>query len=280
VAPSKRSLPVAVFDSGVGGLTVLHECLVSLPHEDFVYLGDTARFPYGDRSPAELLAFARELAGILLEEGAKLLVVACNSATSAALPGLRSELPGELPLVGVVRPESGLAAKATRNGRIGLIATPATVESGAYQRTLAEAAPAAELHAVATAELAPLIQLGGDVDHRVLACIEGACRPLKAAGVDTVILGCTHYPLVRPVLQRELGRGVVIVSSGEAIADTVEGELRAAGLENDDDRRGHYRFLASGDPDEFRRLGTRFLQLPIDEVRHVEVAGAPRRRAA
>jgi glutamate racemase len=280
VAASERSLPVAVFDSGVGGLTVLHECLVSLPHEDFVYLGDTARFPYGDRSPEELLAFARELAGILLEEGAKLLVVACNSATAAALPGLSSELAGRVPVVGVVQPESKLAAHATRNGKVGLIATPATVRSGAYERALAEVAPGAELHAVSTAELAPLIQLGGDVDHRVLGCIEGACRPLKAAGVDTVILGCTHYPLVRPVLQRELGRGVSIVSSGEAIAAAVEGELRAAGRENDERRRGDYRFLASGDPDEFRRLGTRFLQLPIEQVRHVEVAGAPRRRAA
>jgi glutamate racemase len=271
---------VAVFDSGVGGLTVLHECLVSLPHEDFVYLGDTARFPYGDRSPEELLAFARELAGILLEEGAKLLLVACNAATSAALPQLRSELAGRVPVVGVVRPESSLAAAATRNRKVGLIATPATVRSGAYEQALAEAAPGAELHSVATADLAPLIQLGGDVDHRVLDCIEAACRPLKAAAVDTVILGCTHYPLVRPVLQRELGRRVSIVSSGEAIATAVEGELRAAGLENDEGRRGDYRFLASGDPEEFRRLGTRFLQLPIAEVRHVEVAGAPRRRAA
>jgi glutamate racemase len=281
VAPSERSLPVAVFDSGVGGLTVLHECLVSLPHEDFVYLGDTARFPYGDRSPEELLAFSWELAGILLEEErAKLLVVACNSATSAALPRLREELAGRVPVVGVVRPESGLAAEATRNGKVGLIATPATVESGAYQRALAELAPGAELHAVASSELAPLIQLGGDVNASVLACVEGACRPLKAARVDAVILGCTHYPLVRPVLQRELGRGVAIVSSGEAIAATVERELRARGIENDEHRRGEYRFLTSGDPEDFRRLGTRFLQLPIEQVRHVEVAGAPRRRAA
>jgi glutamate racemase len=280
VAPTERSLPVAVFDSGVGGLTVLHECLVSLPHEDFVYLGDTARFPYGDRSPEELLAFSRELAGILLDEGAKLLVVACNSATAAALPRLREELGGRMPVVGVVRPESGLAAEVSRNGKVGLIATPATVASGAYHRALAEAAPRTELHAVATAELAPLIQLGGDVSASVLACVEGACRPLKTAAVDTVILGCTHYPLVRPVLQRELGRGVTIVSSGEAIAAAVEEQLRAAGLENDERRRGHYRFLASGDPEEFRRLGIRFLQLPIEEVRHVEVAGAHRRRAA
>src|SRR5437879_9915240 len=141
--PSER--PIGVFDSGVGGLTVLHECLVSLPHEDFVYLGDTARFPYGERSRDELERFARELAERLLEEGAKLLVVACNAATSAALPALREELAGRVRIVGVVSPESRLAGLATRNGRVGLLATPATVASGAYEHALAEAAPTASL---------------------------------------------------------------------------------------------------------------------------------------
>jgi glutamate racemase len=276
VAGSPRELPVAVFDSGVGGLTVLHECLASLPHEDFLYLGDTARFPYGDRSAGELLEFARELAGILLDRGAKLLVVACNSATAAALPALREELGGRVPVVGVVTPESRLAAAATRNGMVGLIATPATVASGAYARALAEAAPEAELHAVASAELAPLIQEGGEVDERVVACIDGLCRPLKQAGVDTVILGCTHYPLVRPVLQRALGRGVSIVTSGQAIADEVDAQLREAGLAQEEGRRGRYEFMATGDPEEFRRLGTRFLQLPIGQVE----AARPVRRAA
>ena len=259
---------------------MLHECLVSLPHEDFLYLGDTARFPYGDRSPEQLLAFARELAEILLEEGAKLIVVACNSATAAALPRLRAELAGRVPVIGVVGPESRLAAQATTTGRVGLLATPATVESGAYARALAEAAPDAELHTVASAELAPLIQLGDEVNDRVIHCVEGACRPLKAAAVDTVILGCTHYPLVRPVLQRELGRRVAIVSSGEAIAEEVESALRADGLAREEGRRGGYRFLATGDPEEFRRIGTRFLQLPIGEVRHVDVDAPAARRAA
>jgi glutamate racemase len=279
LADLDKSLPVAVFDSGVGGLTVLHECLVSLPHEDFVYLGDTARFPYGDRTPEQLLAFARELSAILLEGGAKLLVVACNSATAAALPALRAELEGRVPVVGVVTPESRLAAAATRNGRVGLLATPATVASGAYARALAEAAPGAELHAVASAELAPLIQEGGEVDERVVACVDGLCRPLKEAGVDTVILGCTHYPLVRPVLQRALGRGVSIVSSGEAIATEVEAQLSAAGVAQDDGRRGSYSFISTGDPEEFRRLGTRFLQLPIASVERVPVGAAARRAA-
>lgn len=273
--PSARELPVAVFDSGVGGLTVLHECLVSLPHEDFLYLGDTVRFPYGTREPGELRAFARELAGILLDEGAKLIVVACNSATAAALPSLREELEGRVPVIGVVAPEARVAAATTRNGRVGLLATPTTVASGAYERALAEASDGrATLHTVASAELAPLIQEGGEVDERTVAAVERACAPLLEAAVDTVVLGCTHYPLVRPMIQRRLGRGVEIVTSGEAIVDEVERELGAAGAMAPADRRGDYRFLATGDVDKFRRLGTRFLQLPIARVGHVEVAPA------
>src|SRR5437868_14516473 len=139
VPPRQQSLPIAMFDSGVGGLTVLHECLVSLPHEDFLYLGDTARFPYGERSPEELRAFAHELAGILVGAGAKMIVVACNAATSASMPGLREDLAGVVDVVGVVLPEARLAAQATRDGPIGLLATPATVQSGAYHRAVAEA---------------------------------------------------------------------------------------------------------------------------------------------
>ncbi len=274
VTAPARSLPIAVFDSGVGGLTVLHECLVSLPHEDFVYLGDTARFPYGERSQDELRAYALELGERLVEEGAKLLVVACNSATAAALPQLRERLGARVPVVAVVTPESRLAARATRNGRVGLLATSATVASGAYARALAAAAPDAHLEAVACPELAPLIQAGGEVDQRVVDSVERYCAPLRLAGVDTVILGCTHYPLVRPIIQRTLGRGVAVVSSGEAIAEEIAAELQARELENDPERRGAYRFLCSGDPGTFRRLGTRFLQLPIDRVQAVEVAPA------
>jgi glutamate racemase len=266
----QKSLPIAMFDSGVGGLTVLHECLVSLPHEDFVYLGDTARFPYGNRTQDELRDFALELAELLLAEGAKLLVVACNSATAAALPALRRELDGRVGVVAVVEPESRLAAQTTQNGRVGLLATRATVDSGAYSRALREAAPGAELTAVACPDLAPMIQAGEEFDQRLVDTVEGYCRPLREAGVDTVILGCTHYPLVRPILQRALGRGVSIVSSGQAIADAVHAELSAEGIENDEDRRGSYGFMCTGDPQTFRAVGTRFLQMPLGTVRQVE----------
>jgi len=285
VSAPDASLPIAVFDSGVGGLTVLHECLVSLPHEDFVYFGDTARFPYGDRQPAELRAFALQIAALLVEEGAKLLVVACNSATAAALPVLRQEMEDQVAVVGVIEPEARVAAAASTGRRIGLLATPATVASGAYDRALAAAAPGVRIVAEACPELASLIQRGGEVDDLLVETVERHCVPLRDAGVDTVILGCTHYPLVRPVIQRAMGRGVRVVSSGEAIAATVDSELRSSGLgAPDGDRRGHYRFLCSGDAEEFRRLGTRFLQLPLGAVRRVALedaaGGVPARAGA
>ena len=274
MAGPDRHGPVALFDSGVGGLTVLHECLVSIPHEDFLYLGDTARFPYGDRSLEQLRAFAHELAGILVDAGAKMLVVACNAATSASMPELRDDLAGVVDVVGVVLPEARLAAQATHDGRIGLLAMPATAESGSYQRALEEAAPGCELTTVTTSRLAPLIQREGDWwDAELVEHVDHICEPFAAAGVDTVILGCTHYPLVRPILQRRLGRRVRLVSSGEAIAEHVHTALVTDRLARDDeDRRGSYSFMCSGDPDEFHRVGGRFLQMPLGDVRHVDVA--------
>ncbi len=272
VPAAHAELPIAVFDSGVGGLTVLHECLVSLPHEDFVYLGDTARFPYGPRSREQLEVFALELARILLDDGAKLLVVACNSATAAALPKLHSELGGEVGIVSVVGPESRLAARATRSGEVGLLATEATVASGAYEEALAQASRDVRLHPVACPELAPLIQAGGEVDGQVVAQVEAYCDPLRNAGVDTVILGCTHYPLIRPILQRVFGRAVTLVFSAEETAREVAETLARKRIENDPAREGSYRFLTTGDTAAFRAMGRRFLQLPIAEVEHVELA--------
>ena len=275
-ARSERSGPIAVFDSGVGGLTVLHECLVSLPREDFVYFGDTARFPYGDRTPEQLRSFALEIADHLLALGAKALVVACNSATSAALPELERTYGAHLPVVTVVRPESRLAAATTRNNQIGLLATSATVASGAYERALRGAAPDAVLHPVACPALTPLIQEGREIDDQLVALVDDYCAPLTSEGVDTVILGCTHYPLVRPIIQRSLGRGIRLVSSGEAIAEDLASQLTEAGLGNDTDRRGTYRFLCSGDKAAFTALATRFLQLPLGDVAQVDVATAVR----
>ena len=271
-----RARPIAVFDSGVGGLTVLHELLVTLPQEDFLYLGDTARFPYGERTRSELELFALQIAEELLARGAKLLVVACNSATAAALPALRRRMMETtlgVDVLGVVRPEAVHVVTATRNGRIGLLATPATVASGAYPQAIAAADPHVDLVAVACPDMAPIIQRGFPFDETVVETVRGYVAPLREAGVDTVVLGCTHYPLVRPLLQRMLGRDVQIITSGAALARQVEHALGSRSLANPRpaDQEGDYRFLCTGDVEAFRQLGTRFLQMPLGPVEHVDV---------
>ncbi|HEY1568179.1 MAG TPA: glutamate racemase [Solirubrobacteraceae bacterium] len=272
--PGPAELPVAVFDSGVGGLTVLHELLVSLPGEDYVYLGDTARFPYGERSQAELQGFAVEIADHLLEVGAKLLVVACNAASSAALDTLERHLERtgrDVDVIGVVAPATQLAVAHSHNGRIGLLATPATVTSGAYERAVWAADRHVHVEAVACPDLAPIIQGGLLFDEEIVETVRGYCAPLRAAGVDTVILGCTHYPLVAPMLQRILGRGVALITSGAGVARSVERALASRGLLNPREGEGSYRFRCTGDATAFQALGTRFLQMPLGEVVGVEL---------
>ena len=275
LASDPRRRPIGVFDSGVGGLTVLHELLVQLPHEDFVYLGDTARFPYGERSPEELARFSSAIAEELLRRRAKLLVVACNSATAAALPRLRRRMMETtlgVDVLGVVRPEALRALAATHSGRIGLLATPATVASGAYEEVVSVIDPHVTLHAVACPALATIIQAGEQFDERAVQAVREACAPLRAAGVDAVILGCTHYPLIQPMLQRMLGPQVTLISSGAALARQVEHALSTRGLQNPRAGEGDYRFLCTGDTDVFHELGTRFLQMPLGTVEHVELA--------
>ncbi len=274
VTADHRQRPIGVFDSGVGGLTVLHELLVALPHEDFVYLGDTARFPYGERSAAELERFSLEVAEELLERRVKLLVVACNSATAAALGALQQrmlETTLGVDVLGVVKPGAVQAVNATANGRIGLLATPTTVQSGAYQRAVADTDAHVSLLGVECPDLAGLIEGGFPFDEGVVATVRAYCEPLRAGDVDTVILGCTHYPLVRPMLQRSLGRGVTIVTSGSAAARQVEHALVTRGLDSAREGEGDYRFLCTGDVEAFRSVGTRFLQMPLGEVERVEL---------
>src|SRR5919204_261490 len=178
----------------MGGLTVLHECLVTLPHEDFLYLGDGARLPYGPRPLGEVRRFAREIAAYLEAQDVKLIVAACNSATAAALPELQERL--EVPVVGVISPEAHAAVQATRNRRVGLLATQATVRSGRYAELVRALDAGVRLTAVACPELVPLIETESPPGAQTLAAVRGYAQPLKEAGVDTVILGCTHYPLI------------------------------------------------------------------------------------
>src|SRR5437762_5060112 len=260
--------PIGVFDSGVGGLTVLHECLVTMPHEDFLYLGDHARLPYGPRPLDEVRRFAREIGAFLEAQGVKLVVAACNTATSAALPQLQEEL--AVPVVGVITPEAHAAVQATRNRRVGLLATQATVEAGRYAELVRTLDAGVRFSAVACPRLVPLIEAEAPAAELIDAVREYAA-PLKAADVDTVILGCTHYPLIRPILQRVFGRGVTLVFSAEETAREVTETLERKGFANDPGREGVYRFLTTGDPERFRTIGERFLQLPLGEVEHVAI---------
>jgi glutamate racemase len=262
--------PVGVFDSGVGGLTVLHECLVTLPHEDFLYLGDHARLPYGPRPLDEVRRFAREIGAFLEAQGVKLVVAACNTATSAALPQLQEEL--SVPVVGVITPEAHTAVQATRNRRIGLLATEATVAAGRYAELVHTLDAGVELVPVACPRLVPLIESDDPFAAATTDAVREYAQPLKDAGVDTVILGCTHYPLIRPIFQRVFGRDVTLVFSADETAREVAETLARKGFENDSAREGTYRFLTTGEPEIFRSMGARFLQLPIDGVEHVELA--------
>jgi glutamate racemase len=264
-----------MFDSGVGGLTVLHECLVSLPEEDFVYLGDTAMFPYGKRDPDLLRERVARIAEMLLDEGSKLLVIACNTATAIGADVAR-EVAAErgVEVVTVVEPEAEIAAAITASARVGVLATPNTVESGAYRHALEAQGRALEVTEIEAPELASFIQDGSPFDEAVLEMARSYCAPLKRADVDTLILGCTHYPLVAPMLQRILGRDVRLVSGGHAVAAAVQRTLAAGGLTRATDGEGDYRFLCTGDVDSFSELGTRFLQMPLGSIGRIDIPGA------
>ena len=251
----------------MGGLTVLHECLVTMPHEDFVYLGDGARLPYGPRPLPEIRRFATEIAGWLEGQGVKLILAACNAATSAALPQLQEEL--SVPVIGVITPEAHAAVQTTRNRRIGLLATQATVSSGRYAELVHALDAGVRLTSVACPRLVPLIESGDPFGEETAEAVREYAAPVKEAGCDTVILGCTHYPLIRPILQRVFGRGVTLVFSAEETAREAAETLARKGIENDADREGSCRFLTTGEPELFRVTGARFLQLPIGEVERV-----------
>ncbi len=273
MAKLDASLPVAMFDSGVGGLTVLHECLVSLPEEDFVYLGDTAWFPYGTRDPDALRERIARIAELLLDRGAKLLVIACNTATSIGTDVARAAAKQSgVEVVPVVEPQAEIAAAITASGRVGVLATPNTVESGAYRRALEAEGRPLQVTEVEAPELAPFIQQGSPFDESVMAMARAYCEPLKRAEVDTLILGCTHYPLVAPMLQRILGRDIRLVSGGHAVAAAVQRTLERGGIAREPDGEGDYSFLCTGDTNSFRDLGTRFLQMPLGEVERVEIS--------
>jgi glutamate racemase len=267
--------PIGVFDSGVGGLTVARALIDLLPDEQVVYAGDTARGPYGPRDLDEVRGFTDELVAHLAGEDVKLVVAACNTATAAAL-AVDGTLSGRfpVPVIGVIAPAVATAVRATRNGRVGVIGTVGTIASGAYDRAMAATAPDVKLHARACPSFVELVEAGRTTDPEVLAIARTYLAPLAAADVDTVILGCTHYPLLTGVLSYLLGPDVVLVSSAEETARRVFATLVDAGALARGPARAH-RFASSGDPATFARLASRFLgpRLPAVGVEALGIGG-------
>ena len=260
--------PIGVFDSGVGGLTVARAVIDQLPHESILYVGDLAHSPYGPKPIAEVRAYALEVLDDLVERGVKALVIACNTASSAMLHDAREryEAGAGIPVVEVIRPAVRAAVRATRNGRVGVIGTVGTIQSRAYDDAFA-AAPGLELRTGACPRFVEFVEGGITSGPELFAAAEEYLAPLRDAGVDTLVLGCTHYPLMSAAIQYVMGQDVRLVSSAEETAADVYRELVGHGIARSEGA-AHHRFESTGaDEAGFKRLAARFLG---PEVRHVE----------
>ncbi|MCL6488707.1 MAG: glutamate racemase [Alicyclobacillus mali] len=264
--------PIGVFDSGIGGLTVFHAMKRRLPHESVIYFGDRARCPYGDRDPEEVERFALEIGHYLERLGIKLLVVACNTATAVALPRLQEELGIEV--VGVIEPGAWQALEASKSGRIGVIGTSVTVSSHAYAHALRALRPDVSAIEVACPLFVPLVEQGHVEGETVESVVRESLRPLLQAHIDTLVLGCTHYPLLMPVIRRVLGPSIRVISSADATAERVARVLAEQQLEETGSHREpEVCFLTTGDTASLRlALATWFGETPEERaVRHVSL---------
>jgi glutamate racemase len=262
--PASPQGPIGVFDSGIGGLTVVSALRRLLPNESIFYLGDTARVPYGGKSAATVQRYSREIAAILLEENAKTVVVACNTASALALPNLEETLP--VTVTGVINPGARAALAQTKTGHIGIIGTRATINSGAYERALRALNPDVRVTARACPLLVPLIEEGW-LESSVTDEIVGQyLAPLLQDGIDTLVLGCTHYPLLRPAIARAAGDNVALVDSAENCAEAVRDLLAAQALGAPPTDRGSLRVALTDPPDAFLRVAREALQLEVGEV--------------
>ena len=252
-----NSAPIGVFDSGIGGLTVVHELVRQLPHESIVYLGDTARVPYGPKSPDTVRRYSREIAGFLQEQGVKNIVIACNTATAHALTTLREDF--DMPIVGVVEPGARAAVAATTRGHVGVIGTVGTIKSGAYERAIRAIDPDIRVTARACPLFVPLVEEGWTEHEAARLIAREYLEPLIDARIDTLVLGCTHYPLLKPLLRDVLGPDVRLIDSAEETAAETARTLAGASLCAPPGGEAVYHFVASDDPLQFLQLGQRFL---------------------
>jgi glutamate racemase len=256
--------PIGVFDSGIGGLTVARELMRQLPAESIIYFGDTARVPYGPKSPDTVRRYSREIASYLRERGVKALVVACNTATAHALATLQAE--EAMPVIGVVEPGARAAVAATKGGTIGVIGTVGTIRSGAYERAIRALRPDARIIARACPLFVPLVEEGW-LEHDATRLVASEyLADFARDDVDTLVLGCTHYPLLKPLISEVLGPKVALIDSAEQTAAEARRTLESRGLLGDFAASPVRRYVASDAPDQFLRMAERFLGAPIDGV--------------
>ncbi|MDD3293858.1 MAG: glutamate racemase [Geobacteraceae bacterium] len=260
---------IGIFDSGVGGLTVLKEVMKALPQEDTIYLGDTARVPYGTKSPETVTRYSMEITSYLVNRDIKLLVVACNTASALSLDELRKCF--SIPIVGVIEPGARRAASTTKTGKIGVIGTEATIRSSAYTKAIKRINPEIEVINRACPLFVPLAEEGW-VDNEVARLTaEIYLSGLRNEGVDTLVLGCTHYPILKDTISRIMGPGVHLVDSAEETARTVTSILRESGLIRPPSERGNHHYFVTDVPAGFIKVGNRFLDGSLEDVRQVNL---------
>jgi glutamate racemase len=254
-----NSNPIGVFDSGIGGLTAVKRLIQLLPNEDVIYLGDTGRVPYGSRSRETIIKYARQDAAFLLKHGIKAMIIACNTVSSTAFEEISRDAP--VPVFDVIEPPSALAAASTKNGKIGVIGTPATVRSGAYERAIGRLLPGAEVTSAACPLFVPLAENGrtSPDDLAVMTIARDYLAKLAESGADTVILGCTHYPLLRGAIAEILGGGVTLIDSGAATAEYAAARLGELNLRSPSPAPGVRRYFVTDDAGGFEALASRFL---------------------
>jgi glutamate racemase len=265
-----NSRPIGVYDSGVGGLTVVREISSKLPWERVVYFGDTARVPYGEKTAQELLGFSREIIEFLIDQGSKYIIAACNTTSSQVLEDVKKEF--DVPVIGVLRPGAYAASRATRTGRIGVMATAGTIRSGAYEKAIKEYVPDGQVFSAACPQLVPLIEKGDINSEETIRALHNYIAPLLAEDIDVLVLGCTHYPYLIEHIRRIAGPRVEIVDPASETVTVTAAALQELGLQSQE-KTGWHEFAVSGDPVRFAAVGRKLLGDDLTEARRVDLSG-------
>ena len=265
----EKEKPIGVFDSGIGGLTVVKRLSSALPKENIVYFGDTARVPYGSKSNATVIEYAIQDARFLMNKNVKAIVVACNTVSSVAMKELGRIF--NVPVIGMIEPGARFAIGHTKNGKIGVIGTRATINNHAYSNAIKKLNPEIEIFEKACPLFVPLAEEGWIKEKATYEIAEDYLKELRNLGIDTLVLGCTHYPILAEVIQDVIGKDVTLVDSGIASAEVVRNELGRVGFETNSNVPGHHDFYVSDIPVTFKEVAELFLGKPVDDIHKVEI---------